>query len=167
MKKSFLLFLLLMPLLAFTGVHKFYVSLTDIEYNPETEALQIISRVFTDDIEKLLQERYDEELYLVKKDEHPQADEFLEKYVTGKLRISVNGKERKLNYLGKEYDNDQLVLYIEIENVEPVERIAVENTILTDLFPEQKNVIKVEVGGEIKSLLLGSAQERGLLNFGK
>ena len=165
MKKYFLLFLFLMPLLAFTGMHKFYVSLTDVEYNPETEALQIISRVFTDDMERLLQERFDEDLYLLKKEEHPLADEFLEKYVTGKLKISVNGKERKLNYLGKEYENDQLVLYIEVEDVEPVERIAVENTILTDLFPEQKNVVKVEVGDKIKSLLLGSSQERGLLKF--
>ena len=154
-----------MPLLAFTGLHKFYVSLTDIEYNPETEALQIISRVFTDDMERLLQERFNEDLYLLKEEEHPLADEFLEKYVRGKLRVSVNGEERKLNYLGKEYENDQLVLYIEVEDVEPVERIAVENTILTDLFPEQKNVVKVEVGDKIKSLLLGSSQERGLLKF--
>jgi hypothetical protein len=165
MKKTFLLFLAFLPLLAFTAVHKFYVSATDIEYNEENRSLQIISQVFIDDMEDLLQERYSKELFLLKKGEHPKADAYIEKYFKSKLLISVNGKQRELNYIGKEYNNDQLVLYLEAENVETPKRISVENTVLSDLFPEQKNVVKVEYKGTIKSLLLSRDLPEGSLNF--
>lgn len=165
MKKTFLILLALLPLLAFTAAHKFYVSATDIKYNEEQRTLQIISHVFTDDLENLLQTRYNKDLYLTKEKEHSAADQFIERYFQDKLHISVNSKERKLNYLGKEYDKDQLLVYIEVENVEPIKNISVENSVLTDLFPEQKNVIKVEFGGKIKSLLLMREATLGTIKF--
>ena len=165
MKKTLLLFLALLPLMSFSVLHKFYVSETDVEYNPEAKSLQIISHVFIDDMEKLLKERYSAELFLLKEDEHPQADKYVKKYFLDKLKISVNGRDLKINYLGKEYDNDQLVLYLEVENVGAFNDISIENTVLADLFPQQKNVIKVKNKGEIKSLLLSKFQPRGSLNF--
>ena len=164
MKRLFLLLIALLPLLSFAA-HKFYVSQTDVVYNEKTKAVQIISHVFIDDLEKLLQERYNKELFLLKTEEHPQADAHIEKYFTSKLLIAVNGKQRELNYIGKEYKNDQLVLYLEAENVERLKTISVENTVLSDLFPEQKNVVKVESAGDIKSLLLSRQQPEGSLNF--
>ncbi|MGB7842539.1 MAG: DUF6702 family protein [Salinimicrobium sp.] len=165
MRKKLLLFLALLALMSFSALHKFYVSETDVEYNSKAKSLQIISHVFVDDIEQLLKERFSGELFLLKEDEHPQADKYIEKYFLDKLKISVNGKAQKINYLGKEYDNDQLVLYLEVENVEPFNNISIENMILADLFPQQKNVIKVRNKGEIKSLLLGKFQPRGSLKF--
>lgn len=165
MKKSILLLLVFLPLFAFTAAHKFYVSATDIEYNEDQRTLQIISHVFADDIEKLLQTRYSDELTLVKNDEHPAADEYLEKYFREKFRVSVNEKTRKFNYIGKEYDKDELLVYLEIEDVEPLKTIRVENAVLMDLFPEQKNVIKVEYNSKIKSLLLIRDDQSGTLKF--
>jgi hypothetical protein len=165
MKKTILLILALLPLLAFTAAHKFYVSATDIEYNEKQKSLQIISHVFTDDMEKLLQARYSDKLALVKGDEHPAADDYTEKYFNDKFRVSVNGKDRSINYIGKEYDKDQLLVYLEIEDVEPIKNIRVENAVLTDLFPEQKNVVKVAYNGKIKSLLLIRDDPSGTLKF--
>lgn len=165
--KKFLLLLLVLPLLSFQGLHKFYVSVTDVEYNPETESLQLISRIFTDDMENLLKTRYNKELYLTKKEEHPEADKYLQKYLSQKLKVEVNGKLYPLKYLGKKYDNDILKLFIEIENVDYPEQVLVQNEILTDLFPDQKNVVHVELEGETKSLLLSRGNESGLLNFSK
>ena len=167
MKKYFFLFIALLPLLAFTTAHKFYVSATDIEYNEKTKSLQIISHVFTDDLEELLKTRYNKDLFLLKEGEHPEADKFVKKYFRDKLKIRVNGKEQRLNYIGKEYDKDQLLVYLEAENVEAPKNVSVENAVLTDLFPEQKNVVKVEHKGDIKSLLLTRNELSGSLNFSK
>lgn len=167
MKKTFIFFLALLPLLAFTTAHKFYVSATDIEYNEENRSLQIISYLFTDDMENLLKTRYSEDLFLLKEGEHEQADQYLKKYFRDKLKISVNGKPRQFRFVGKEYDKDQLLVYLEVEDVEPFTNISVENGVLTDLFPEQKNVVKVERNGTIKSLLLSRNDQYGTLNFSK
>lgn len=165
MRKTILLFLAVLPLLAFTEAHKFYVSATDIEYNEKQRSLQIISHVFTDDLENLLQTRYSKELTLVKENEHPAADDYVQRYFSDKLKLSVNGKERSFNYIGKEYDKDQLLVYLEVEGVEPLKTIGVKNAVLTDLFPEQKNVVKVKFKNEIKSLLLMWDNLSGTINF--
>ena len=165
MKKNFLFFLLLLPLFAFNSVHKFYVSVTEMEYNDKSKSLQVISRVFTDDMENLLRTRFNGELYLTKEEEHPAAEDFLQKYLSAKLRVTVNGEEKNFSYIGKQYDNDQLILYIEVENVAPIESVEVQNEVLTDLFPDQKNVVHVTYKGKTKSLLLSRHQESGQLNF--
>lgn len=167
MKKILVLVLALVPLLAFTTAHKFYVSATDMEYNEEARALQIISYVFVDDLEKLLKTRYSDDLYLLKEGEHEDADKYVERYFRDKLKIEIEGEDRHFNYIGKEYDKDQLLVYLEVEDVGSFDQISVENGVLTDLFPEQKNVVKVENKGKIKSLLLSRNEIRGTLNFGK
>ena len=65
------LLIVLLPLFAFTTAHKFYLSVTSIKYSEKDDALQITSRIFIDDFEKLLKERYDIEGKLATKDESP------------------------------------------------------------------------------------------------
>ena len=148
-----------------SGAHEFYLSVTEIEYNNEKQSLQIITRVFIDDFEDVLNERYGAELQLSEEAEEGAVAENISKYLKQKLRLQVNGEELQLNYLGKEYDADQLVLYIEVENLAPFNRIEVTNEILTDLFDDQKNVVHVKVNDKTKSLLLMRQQETEKLTF--
>ena len=148
-----------------SGAHEFYLSVTEIEYNNEKQSLQIITRVFIDDFEDVLNERYGAELQLSEEAEEGAVAENISKYLKQKLRLQVNGEELQLNYLGKEYDADQLVLYIEVENLAPFNKIEVTNEILTDLFDDQKNVVHVKVNDKTKSLLLMRQQETEKLTF--
>ncbi|SKB66590.1 hypothetical protein SAMN05660776_2384 [Salegentibacter holothuriorum] len=148
-----------------SGAHEFYLSVTEIEYNNEKQSLQIITRVFIDDFEDVLNERYGSDLQLSEEAEEGEVAENISKYLKQKLRLQVNGEELQLNYLGKEYDADQLILYIEVENLAPFNKIEVSNEILTDLFDDQKNVVHVKVNGKTKSLLLMRKQETEKLTF--
>ncbi len=148
-----------------SGAHEFYLSVTEIEYNNEKQSLQIITRVFIDDFQDVLNERYDANLQLSEEAEEGAVTENISKYLKQKLRLQVNGEELQLNYLGKEYDADQLVLYIEVENLSSFNKIQVTNEILTDLFDDQKNVVHVKVNDKTKSLLLMRNQETEKLTF--
>ncbi|PRX45825.1 DUF6702 family protein [Salegentibacter salegens] len=148
-----------------SGAHEFYLSVTEIEYNNEEQSLQIITRVFIDDFQNVLNERYDADIQLSQEAEEGAVTEHISKYLIQKLRLKTNGEELQLNYLGKEYDADQLVLYIEVENVVSFNQIEVTNEILTDLFDDQKNVVHVKVNGKTKSLLLMRQQETEKLTF--
>ena len=66
--KQFFLILML-PLFAFTTMHKYYISVTQINYLQEKQSVQITSRIFIDDFEKLLRERYDENITLADENE--------------------------------------------------------------------------------------------------
>ena len=167
MKIRILFLLLLFSLSSFKTDHKFYVSVTEIEYNQKAESLQIISRVFIDDLEKLLQKRYDASIILSEKNDNEKITDHLKKYIGQKMKIQVDGKPYKLNYIGKEYENDLALIYIEIPNVPEFKNIRIKNAILTDMFSEQKNLVHVEYKGETKSLILTSGKDEDLIIFSK
>lgn len=167
MKIRILFLLLLFSLSSFKTDHKFYVSVTEIEYNNKTKSLQIISRVFIDDLEKLLQKRYDASLVLTGKNDNEKVDNYLKKYLDQKIEIRVDGKPYKLNYIGKEYKNDLLLIYIEIPDVPEFKEIRIKNAVLTDMFSEQKNLVHVEYKGETKSLILANGRDEDQIIFSK
>lgn len=150
---------------SFSPFHKFYVSVTEIEHNQKSQSLQIISRVFTDDLEKVLRQRYDNKIRLGKDNETPGVQKIYAKYLTQKMTISLDHKSRELNYVGREYDNDMVIFYIEVENVKDFQSIKVLNTILMDLFEEQKNLVHVENNGSTKSLILARGKEEDIIKF--
>ena len=39
------LFVILLPLFAFAGAHKFYISVTNVDYSEKDQSVQIITRV--------------------------------------------------------------------------------------------------------------------------
>ncbi len=75
-----------------SGAHEFYLSVTEIEYNNEKQSLQIITRVFIDDFEDVLNERYGAGLQLSEEAEEGAVAENISKYLKQKLRLQVNGK---------------------------------------------------------------------------
>lgn len=158
----FLPFLLM--LLAFQS-HKFYVSVTNLEYREDQKSIQIISKVFADDFEDILKLRYDEQVTLSPESETKNAHQLLEKYVNAKLKIEVNGQKLPLNFLGKKYKDDQIHLFIEITQVEDFNRVEVTNLILTDLFDDQKNLIHFKKDGKTKSAVIIKSDPKALLKF--
>lgn len=152
-------------LFSFTAVHKFYVSVTEVEHNAKAQSLQVISRVFTDDFENVLKARYDSNIRLGHDSETAGAEPYIEKYLEQKIKVAVDGKKVSLKYLGKEYENDMIIFYIEVPGIKTINRIEVENSVLMDLFEEQKNLVHVEVGGKTKSMVLVSGNERSSLKF--
>ena len=156
---------LVLPLLSFTTIHKYYVSVTEVEYVKEKKSVQIISRIFIEDLEDVIQLRYNEELIIEKENEVPEIDFFIEKYLKAKLIININGEEKLVNYLGKEFDNDIVICYLEIEGVDKIQSLEIQNQVLFDLYAEQQNIVRTKVNSENKSFILIKENDKGLLNF--
>jgi len=166
MKKIITLFLLgILIVLSSFIAHKFYVSVTQVEFNEEEQSLQIISRVFIDDIEELLRERYDNDITLDPNEENEKVDQYLKKYFDQKLEFVINQKATSFAFLGKEYEDDLVICYLEIENINSLETIQISNQILMDLFEEQQNIVHVKKGNDRKSLILEKGKNGGVLKF--
>ena len=157
--------LLVFPLVSATSAHKFYVSITKIEYVKEKNSIQIIAKIFTDDMENALRQRYDRSISLDTKKETEAADEDLKEYILQKIKIKVNGKSVQLNYIGKEYDNDMVVAYMEVTDVKELKTIEIENKVLMEVFPEQQNIIHLKTSKSRRSLILDKDEPSGKLKF--
>lgn len=157
----------MLPLLAFTVAHKFYISVTSIGYSDKDKALQITTRVFIDDFEKVLQERYGVKANLATEDESSQADEYIEKYLNTKFALAIDDKNVAYNFLGKIYDNDIMICYLEVPKIDisTATTISVQNELLMDIFEEQKNVVHFKIENQKKSFVLIRENNKGMLNL--
>jgi hypothetical protein len=148
-------------------MHKFYVSLTEIRYNADTERIEVSMRIFPDDLDLALMERTGNRTLLGTELESPEADSLLMIYLLQDFNLKVNGKEIVLNYLGKEPETNAIWCYLESSKIPPPETITIRNAILTEYFPDQVNIIQVYDGKWNKGLLLNRSESSGKLTIGE
>lgn len=134
--------------------HEFYLSVTDINYVQEENSLQIISRVFTDDFEEVINKRYNKDFKLIPSLEVEEIDVYIEKYLRDKLILETDKGQLTYNYLGRKYEDDMVYLFLEVQNLDTFDVLNVENSLLTDLFEEQKNMIHFKSDNFKKSFIL-------------
>lgn len=163
--KKLIILALISPLLIAAGAHKYYLSVTDLAFNEQASSIQMISRLFYDDLEAVLQERYDPSIVVSEAEDQEKLDRVIEKYLTAKLKISINNEDQKISYIGKKYEDDYVVIYSEIEGITSVSSVAIENLLLTDLFIEQKNMVHTNISQKKKSFLLTLENAKAVLNF--
>lgn len=163
---------ILLVILVLTGLtlssfnlHKHYISLTQIEYNEGEKALQITMRFFIDDLEKAVGTRFDKNLALATEDELKNANAYIERYLDSKFKLWINGTEQSPNYLGKQYEDDQVFFFLELEKVENIEIIEVQNSVLMEVYEEQQNYIKLSIGEIEKTFILIKANDKEMLKI--
>lgn len=158
------IFAFVLPVLM-SSAHKYYVSVTQLTYVKEKQSVQMISRIDIADLEYTLQERYDDHVKLTTIDEDPKMDELITRYLNSKIKVKINTKETPFNFIGKAYDNDLVVCYLEIENIEAIHTIEISNMVLFDLFPKQKNVIKTKINSKVSNLIFTTDDRNKYINF--
>lgn len=162
LKKTIIL--LIIPLFAFSA-HKYYISLTKIDYIKDKKEVQITMRFFIDDIENTLQNRFNISLELATKQENKKANFYLETYITQKFKVNINDEDKVYRYLGKEYDNDVVFFYLEIPDIENINKIVVQNSMLFEEFEEQENYVKLNINNTKKTFILIKANDKEMLKF--
>lgn len=146
--------------------HKFYLSLSELRYNTQTERYEVSMRLFPDDLDRALKERTGISSQLATELEHPQADSLLMTYLLEVFAIQVNSEVLNLEYLGKEPESDGIWCYLESARVTAPKTITVRNSILTEYFPDQVNIIQVYHEKWNRGLLLNLDQHAGTLTIG-
>ena len=127
--------------------HKFYLSNTTIEFNLQNRAVEITSKIFTDDLEHAIEAqcyRY-HSLY----PQTPEVFDLVKRYIGENLSLQVTGKNVVLNFLGYSVDNDMTTLFLEGNYFDPIS-VIVNNTILTELYSDQQNIVEVRWSGQSK-----------------
>ncbi|MGB0838453.1 MAG: DUF6702 family protein [Flavobacteriaceae bacterium] len=162
MKKTLLFFSFIL-LLSF-GVHKYYISLTQIEYVSEQKSLQIITSVFIDDYELALQKSFDPKIQIDKINK-TKLDSLSAIYLKKHLVIEINDKTVEQSYIASELDQDEIFFYVEGKDVESFKSMSVDNDILMEIYSQQENIIKTKVAGKFKSKIVTIKKPKALLNY--
>lgn len=142
-------------LVLFSGMHPLHVSVCEVEYDAGSKALEIIQRIFLDDLEREIRlDLGQPELDITLPNNGLTLDQMAESYLQQHLAFKVNGKDVDYNYLGHEIEGDAILCYLEIEKIKKLKSISVSSSILVNIFDDQVNIVHVEVADKIRSMKL-------------
>jgi hypothetical protein len=164
MKKSILLLFAILFLSSF-AVHKFYVSVTQVDYVPSKKRVEITSRIFIDDFEKALNKKYNKKLNLTSDRELPEAESLIKAYLKDKVKISINKKTQEVEYLSRELEGDVLILYSKIVIAKKINTFEIYNSLLTEIYSDQQNIVHTNINGNKKSLLMTNSTSKEKIDY--
>ena len=150
MKKT-LLFLILISVFSTAWVaHKYYVSVTEI--NIKSGKLEIIIRTFPDDIQNALSDNYQIKADMENLDE--QSLNFLKLYLLEHFRLAVDKKDLAYQFSGFTLQDGFFIILLEAKMPVNYSSIRLKNTLLQDMFDEQKNIVHFLEGDRKESFIL-------------
>ena len=145
--------------------HPFYISVCQVDHNPDTGALEMSFRIFTDDLELALETMGTDRLRLGTERESEKADLYIGRYLARHVEIEINGRRVSASFLGKEVDSDAIWCYVEAEDIPVLETMTMTNTLLLETYEDQVNLVHVNANGQKKSLVFDGQQIRQTLDF--
>ncbi|MAE82525.1 MAG: hypothetical protein CMB80_07320 [Flammeovirgaceae bacterium] len=146
-----------MLLFLFLLLHPYHVSVTEVRFDEEVQSVQITERIFIDDLEEALRKANNDEKFVLM-DDSLISHQYLKTYFEQNFVTAVNGKTISYDYLGAEVEDDVIWCYIEITGVESLQSIKLTNSIMTEVFDDQKNLVHFKIGGEKKSFILSNKE---------
>ena len=167
MRKITGIFLFLTILCGITSfkIHKFYVSIYQIEHNVAKKRVEITSRIFVDDLNKVLTTYANAKTQIGDATETADDVTVFKKYLSERFKITINGKSATIQYKSKEIVGDQLVCYFTIFDVPKIKTLQIENTALFEINLQQQNIINTKINAKKQSLILISNKPKGMLKF--
>ena len=165
MKKLFkiTLFSILFIALISSGLHKFYVSIYQINYDSKKKMIQVTSRIFIDDMNEALEKKYHKKTFIGTNEETKEDEVLMNKFLTEKILFKVNKVSKPILFVSKEVEANVIISYFKISDVSKISSLSIENSALLEINSEQQNIIQSNINGEKQSLLFTSDNYKGVL----
>lgn len=153
MKRILILLCSFLMILNFSAkeIHPYHVGSVEFNYNTKSKTFEITGKFFLDDLENGLKEKYGKSFHFNDPQYKKLLDQFLAKYCEEYLKLKVNNKFLKVNYLGFEEDSEAVNIYLESEMVAAPKKVETAVSVLYNLFDDQMNIIHIIVEGKRKS----------------
>ena len=122
-------------------IHPFHVSVCDVDFNEEAKSIQLSQRIFLDDLEQTLNEKYRVNLVIDDELSKVYRDSLIKVYLFESLQVSIDGKEKKGIYIGNEIEDDAMWCYIEFKGIKKFKSLKIKSSVLIETFEDQANII--------------------------
>jgi hypothetical protein len=146
-------------------LHKFYVSVTQIDYVPNKKRIEITSRIFIDDLEKALTKKHQKKPNISSSNELLEEEEWIKAYIKEKIKVSINKKPQVIEYLAKEVEGDVLIIYTKIAFSKKINTFEFYNSLLTEVYADQQNIVHININSNKKSILLTNTELQQKIDY--
>lgn len=145
--------------------HPYYISVTEIKHNAKEQTLEISCKLFADDIEKDLKFISGSAVNLLAAQDSAKNQALLTKYFLKKLKLTADGKDLKIDFLGFEKEQGAIWCYMQVSSVKDFHKLCVETTVLYDFTPDQINIIHIIKNSNRKSDKLNNPESKMCVEF--
>lgn len=167
--KFFLIFLLSGSVLITSAnkyrFHPFYVSVTEMNYNAKSKSFEISCKMFAEDMEDVLKQNYKTQVDLSNEKQQAQNNHMMNDYMLKHLSFTLDSKPASFKFVGFEKEKESVYCYLELVNVPPIKKMAINNSILYDFKTEQINIIHVMINGKRESTKVDYPQSQASFTF--
>ena len=146
-------------------VHPFYVSVTEINHNAADKTLEISCKMFTEDLEEILEKNNKTILDITVEKDKSAFDKYIPDYIAKNLVLTVDGKPVKLTYIGFEREKESVYSYFQVDHISSVKKIDIINSILYDFNENEINIMHVTVNGNRKSTKVSFPEKAANLSW--
>ena len=128
MKNAFKYFLLIAIICCFGFTsHKFYTAIYQINFVPKKKMLQITTRIFIDDLNEALENKFHKNTFLASDKETPEDVDLLKKYFSEKFTLKINGQQKPMLFVSKEVEDNILICYLKCVDISKITTLDVQN----------------------------------------
>jgi hypothetical protein len=136
-----------------------------IDFNESKKRVEITSRLFIDDLNLALEAQFKKKFYVGTNLEKKEEVDLLKQYLLSNLKIKINQKEKEIEFLSHEVEDDVLICYFLIPKISKISTLEIQNKLLFNVLLEQQNIIHTHINRIKKSALLTSSRPKELLKF--
>lgn len=158
-------YLFALPSFILTWFHPLHVSVTEIEMDHKDKRLEIMMRVFMDDLETTLRQQYQIPDLDVLNPKGKTLDQMMDEYLKLHFKIALDNKAQSIKYLGHEQEGDAFIFYIEVDKVKKWKTIRIQNDIIMEIYDDQSNLVHVTSNEIVRSLRLTTKKPIDQLTF--
>jgi hypothetical protein len=146
-------------------LHPFHVSVIEINHNVSAKTLEVSCKIFTDDLESTLADKFKTKVDLTNPPKKELMDTLIKRYMQIHFAMQVGGKNVNYNYLGYEIDKEAVFCYVEAEGVATMNQLNVTSSVLYDKYDDQINIIHAITPAGRKSLRINNPETKAVFTW--
>jgi len=141
-----------------SNLHDYYVSSTEVVFTEDKQQLQVTTRVFIEDLEAYFNSQTEDKIQLQPDLEPAKIDSLVHIFFKNNFNLFFNKKEVAINYIGRQYKEDQILIFAEAAEVSPPSSFEIHNTILIPFRMGQQNIVHLKTTNTKKSFLMDASK---------
>ncbi len=149
--------------------HAFYVSVYSVNFDPDRQELNVICKVFTNDLEDAVKKKNAIATLSVDSESSRNTRKMVSDYVLERTKITLNDTPAKMIFSDLSWEGSGItettLCRFKITGVTHIETIEIYTKLLTELYDDQVNIVNVRVGDKRKALNLDKRVHQGKLVF--
>jgi hypothetical protein len=148
--------------------HPVHLTYTNIEFNSSAARFEIMIKLFVDDFNTIIINKYGKDLKLLEGNPAEGASKYIDRYILEHFRLIINGKDKTrsdMKFEKMEFKEQSIWLYYNYGFKANCNFIDINNSLMTDLYQDQTNLLIFTYRNEQKAIRFSNQKTNEKLTF--